>query len=115
QGVLAFAGRELADVVRENRIQKYRRARTADGDFAHVRDVEDAGGFADGEEFVRDAGVLHRHLPAAEFDEFAAEFLVRGKKWRALQHGLRRWNFECRMKKQINPPAVSRPPARAAH
>src|ERR1039458_432383 len=89
QGVGASAGRELADVVRENGIQKSRRARAADGDFAHVRDVEDAGGFADGEVFVRDAGVLHRHFPAAEFDEFAAEFLVRDKKWRALQHGLR--------------------------
>jgi hypothetical protein len=39
--------------------------------------------------FVGDAGVLHRHFPAAEFDEFAAEFLVGGKKWRAFKHGLR--------------------------
>ena len=83
---MAFAGRELADVVRENRIQKFRRARTADGDFAHVRNVEDAGGVADGEVFVGDAGVLHRHFPAAELDEFAAEYLVRGKKWRAFKH-----------------------------
>jgi hypothetical protein len=28
--------------------------------------------------FVRDAGVLHGHFPAAEFDELAAKFLVRG-------------------------------------
>jgi len=58
-----------------NGIQKCHRARTADGDFAHVRDVEDAGGFADGEVFVGDAGILHRHFPAPEFDEFAAQVL----------------------------------------
>jgi hypothetical protein len=29
---------------------------------------------------------LHRHFPAAEFDEFPAQFLVRGKKWCAFQH-----------------------------
>ena len=86
QGVLALAGRELADVVGENRIQKCRRARTADGDFAHVGDVENAGGVADGKVLVGDAGVLHRHFPTAEFDKFAAEFLVGGKKWCAFEH-----------------------------
>ena len=30
--------------------------------------------------FVGDAGVLHRHFPAAEINELRAEFLVRGKK-----------------------------------
>jgi hypothetical protein len=29
--------------------------------------------------FVGDAGVLNGHFPAAEFDKFAAELLVRGK------------------------------------
>ena len=88
QGVLAVAGREFADVVGEDVIQKIRRARAADGDFAHVRDVENAGGVADGEMFVGDAGVLHRHFPAAEINQLAAEFLVRGKKCGAFEHGL---------------------------
>jgi hypothetical protein len=45
-----------------------------------VRNVENAGGIADGEMFVGDAGVLDGHLPAAEVNEFGAEFLVSGKK-----------------------------------
>ncbi len=60
--------------------------RAADGDFAHVRDVENAGGVAHGEMLVGDAGVLHGHLPAAEINQLRAEFLVRGKKCGAFEH-----------------------------
>jgi hypothetical protein len=38
--------------------------------------------------FVGDARVLHRHFPAAEFDQLAAHFLVRGKKTGPFQHWL---------------------------
>ncbi len=85
QGVLALAGRELADVVGQHVIEEIRRARAADGDFAHVRDVENAGGVADGEMFLDDAGVLHGHFPAAEINQLRAQLLVRGEKWRAVQ------------------------------
>ena len=34
------------------------------------------GGISHGEMFVRDARVLHGHLPTAELNEFAAKFLV---------------------------------------
>jgi hypothetical protein len=42
-----------------------------------VTDVEQSAGAADGEMFIDDAGILDRHFPAAELDEFAAELLVR--------------------------------------
>ena len=74
--VLAETGRELADVVSQNAIQKLRSSRAAHSDFAHVRDVENPGGISHREMFVCDARVLHGHLPTAELDEFAAEFLV---------------------------------------
>ena len=61
------------------RFRKSAARRAADGDFAHVGDVENAGGVADGEMFVHDAGVLDRHFPAAEINQLRAEFLVRGK------------------------------------
>ena len=86
QGVLAEAGRQLADVIRQDAIKEARRVRAADSDFAHVGDVEDAGGVADGEMFLDDAGVLDRHFPAAEINQFGAKFLMCGEKCRFLQH-----------------------------
>ena len=40
--------------------------RTAHLDFAHVADIEQAHRPADGVVFVENAGILHRHVPAAE-------------------------------------------------
>src|SRR5580704_17211504 len=40
--VLADAGGELIDVIREKMIEEFHRSRAADSDFAHVRDVENA-------------------------------------------------------------------------
>ena len=74
--VLAEAGREFADVVRENLVQKLRSRRAAHGNFTHVRDVENPGGIAHGEMFIRDTRVLHGHFPTAELDKFAAKLLV---------------------------------------
>ena len=63
-----------------------KRAGAAHGDFAHVGDVKNPGGAADGEVFVGDARVLNRHLPAAELNKLSAELLVPFKEWCALQH-----------------------------
>ena len=49
-------------------------------DLAHVRNIEKARRLPHCQVLVHDAGVLHRHFPAAEFDEFSAQFLVGGKK-----------------------------------
>src|ERR1035437_2780846 len=83
QRVLALTGRQLAEVVGEGMIEESLRAGAADQDLAHVRDVKHAGCLAHGQVLVGDAGVLHRHLPAAEFDELAAQPLVSRVKRRA--------------------------------
>jgi hypothetical protein len=44
-----------------------------------VRNIEEARRRAHGLVLVHDAGVLHRHLPAAEFNELAAQLLMRGE------------------------------------
>ena len=78
--VLAPAWLEFAQVVGQYLVEKCLRGRAADQELAHVRDVENAGRAAHGLMFLHDAGVIHRHFPAAELDEFGAQFLVRGEK-----------------------------------
>ena len=72
QRVLALSAREFANVVGQHPVKKPLGARAGDADLAHVRDVEEAGGVPHGQVLVNDAGVLHRHFPAAEFNELAA-------------------------------------------
>ena len=43
-----------------------------DFDFAHVAHVEQADGRTNGAVLLQDAGVLERHVPAAEIDHFGA-------------------------------------------
>lgn len=68
EGVLAGADGEFADVVGEGAIEEIGGAGAGEERFAHVGDVEDAGGVADGLVFVGDGGVLDGHFPAAELD-----------------------------------------------
>ena len=42
----------------------------------------------DGQMLLDDAGVLHRHFPAAKINQLGAEFLMGGEKWRAFKHEL---------------------------
>jgi hypothetical protein len=55
---------------------------------AHVRDVEEPGGFAHGVVLVHDAGILHGQLPAAEGDDSSAERFVLVEQGRASKGGL---------------------------
>ena len=59
-----------------------------DVELAHVRDVEEADPLADGPVLLEDAGVLDRHLPAAEVDQLRAELAVQVVEGRAAQRGL---------------------------
>ena len=45
---------------------------SSDDQLAHVRNVEDADVFSHGLMFIHDAGVLHRHEPAAERNHLRA-------------------------------------------
>ncbi len=65
--VLRLEQVEGLGVVGEHVLQEGRRARPAQHEAAHVRDVEEAGARAGGEVLGDDAGgVLDRHVPAAE-------------------------------------------------
>jgi hypothetical protein len=97
-----MADGEFADVVREGAIEKFLSAGAVDEDFAHVGDVKNAGGITDGEMFVGDAGVLDGHFPTAEFNELAAEFLVRREKRSAFQHwGIKKEKGKIKKRKWI--------------
>jgi len=50
-------------------IEKLARLGTTDIDFAHVADVEQAGGAAHHLVLFEDAAVLDRHFPAGEIDQ----------------------------------------------
>ena len=79
QRVLTLPRRQFADVVGEGLIEKGRGPRAADLDLAHVGNVEQAGRLPHSQVLVGNAGVLHRHLPAAELNQFSAQRLVRFK------------------------------------
>src|SRR5262249_43175254 len=76
---------ELADVVGDDALHGLGRARAAEPDFAHVGDVEDAGGAAHGFVLVENARVLHGHRPTPEVDDLRAESGVTTEK-RCLFH-----------------------------
>ncbi len=72
----ALPGRQPGDVVRGQRLQERQRFRPRDPQLAHVAHVEEPG-LLPHREVLRDhPGELHRHLPAGERNEPAAEFGV---------------------------------------
>ena len=71
--VLTRADRELVDVVGKYEIQPLARAAAFDDELAHVRNVEDADIVPHCLMFLDDAGVLHRHKPASEWNDLRAE------------------------------------------
>ena len=86
QGVLALPDGQLARVIGQRVVEELERGGTADGDFAHMADVEETACPAHRQMLLRDAGVVDGHFPAAEFDEFAAQPLVGVEERCALQH-----------------------------
>ncbi len=87
-GIVRLAGLELGGVVGGDEIDQLGGFRPADFDFAHVADVEEADGIADGVVLVDDAGVLDGHIPAAEIDHFGAESPMDGIEGRVAERRL---------------------------
>ena len=67
-GVVRLAHFQFRGGVGGHEIDQLLRFRAADIDFAHVADIEQTGGAADGVMLLDQAGILHRHVPAAEID-----------------------------------------------
>ena len=65
-GVLGLARDYPSCVVRGDHIDEIHRVFAGEFQYAHVRDIEKAGGRSDDPVLFRDALVQHRHLPASE-------------------------------------------------
>jgi hypothetical protein len=85
-GVVRLAVLELRSVIHGEVLHGGERAGAAELDLAHVRDVKEADGGADGEMLgheaagtaVELAGVLNRHIPAAEVDHLGLQGAMGG-------------------------------------
>ena len=77
-GVLRLALDKLGGVVAGDVLRQIQRLRAAQLDFAHMADVEKAGGRARGQMFADDPGVFHGHIPAAKVDHLGAQAAMRG-------------------------------------
>ena len=64
---------QLVDVVSQHHVEPFARAASFDNQLPHVRNVEDTHLVSHSLIFLHDAGVLHRHQPAGEWDHFRAE------------------------------------------
>jgi len=70
--VLPGSNIELADVICEHRVEPFARACPIHSQLSHVRNIEDADVVSYGLMLFEDAGVLHRHEPPAEGNDFRA-------------------------------------------
>ena len=88
--VLTHANVELVDVVGQHPIEPIPPTGAVDDELAHVRNVEDANTVPHRLMFLDDAGVLHRHEPTTERNNFRAApymlFVQRCDFLRALIH-----------------------------
>ena len=85
QCILGLANRDVADVVREQIVQRAFRVRSGHEKLAHVRNIEQSNPLADRRVLLQDPRVLHRHFPTAERHHFRTPFEVRGVQRRALE------------------------------
>ena len=76
KSILAGADFELVDVVGQHAIQPTRGRRTRRRQLTHVRNIEDADVVPHRLMFLGNAGVLHRHEPAAERNNLRAQLAV---------------------------------------
>ncbi len=63
------------------------RLASPDFDLAHVADIEQADALAHGVVLFKDAGILHRHVPAAEIDHPGTELAVCGVECGSFERG----------------------------
>ena len=76
QRVLRPAGPDAIKIIGQALVDESLRSRPAHIDIAQMTDVEDTNGVAYGEVLLDDAGVLDRHLPAAELRQLRPERCV---------------------------------------
>ena len=72
----AWPDGQLGRIVHGEGLDRSQRARAAELNIAHVADVKEPHAGADGHVLRGNAGVLDRHVPAAEIDHFGSELPV---------------------------------------
>jgi hypothetical protein len=118
--VLGLAVAYLRHVVGGDALQERERARAQDLELPHVGDVEEAGGLADGQVLGDQAGILDRHVPAAEGNHLRAAFpvnLVEGCLSKGGCGGLQRPSLvhEPRNDSLLTAERITRPKERSMH
>ena len=81
--ILGLIHFERGKIGGEQVLEKRERVGSGHIELTHVVNVEKAGGVSNGVVFFQDAGILHRHFPAAELDHARAERDVRVVQWSA--------------------------------
>ncbi len=90
-GIEGFAGLpQLADVIRQQALQKRADASAVKIDHTHVRNIEHAGGAAHRVMLGNLRAVLDGHVPTAEVDQAGAQLLVKREQRCTTSHGLSR-------------------------
>jgi hypothetical protein len=79
--VLGMADWERGEIVGEQSIEPSRGPGATHEKLAHVGDIKDPAGFADGFVLLQDSGVLNGHFPACEFDHAAAGGKMLVEEW----------------------------------
>ena len=77
--------RQLAGIVAGDVLDGAESVAAGNLDLPHVADVEEPGGGADRHVLLDEAGVLDRHVPAAELDHASAQRSMAGVQGRLLQ------------------------------
>jgi hypothetical protein len=85
--VMRLTDLQLRRVVARDLLDRVERIAPGDLDLAHVADVEDPRPLADGKVLGHDAGILDRHVPAAETDHLGARGAMAGVERRLLERG----------------------------
>src|SRR5207244_6771117 len=67
KSVLPLTDVQLRHIIGQHGIEPVARAISGDDELPHVRNIEHPDGVSDGLMFVHNAGILHRHEPAAEW------------------------------------------------
>jgi hypothetical protein len=80
---------KLRGIVHADVLNGIERLGTANEDVAHVADIEDADTGADGHVLGDQAGVLDRHVPAAEIDHLGARLAMDSVQGSLTQRGIR--------------------------
>ena len=81
-GIALHAHRQVDDIHRHQAFQGLGGIAAAQGDLAHVRDIEQAGLLAGVQVFLEHAQrVLHRHVIAGERHHARTQFQVQGVQW----------------------------------